>query len=124
LVRRDVGALPRGTARSQRVEFACPKEPGLYTLTFDSAPSKSLTIAVNPSPLESELKYLKSAAIARSWSAEGSSEARGPTPRTDGIELTRAEILRQRLWWFLLLAASAALVVEACWLAAREVRRG
>jgi hypothetical protein len=111
----------RGTLRNGRAEFPAPSRPGLYAFTVEGETAEPLMIAVNPSPLESELTYLQSAEAVRSWASQAP-RPRGPAgTQPTRLELTRSEILRQRLWWTLLVAGLALLLGESLWLMAERL---
>jgi hypothetical protein len=111
----------RGPVKNGRIEFPAPDRPGLYTLAYDAVSSVTTLLAVNPSPLESELTYLASPESVR---ARLVASAPGETkpPIHPGIQLTRSEILRQQIWWLFLVAGLALLLSESLWLAVRRVR--
>jgi hypothetical protein len=107
----------RGPIDGRRVQFAAPAKPGIYFVRFDSEFDAPLWLAVNPPPLESELKYTDPAEVlAKIVQPEKPAESVAAPTRT---ELTRAEILGQRLWWVILLVALLALFGENLWLALR-----
>jgi hypothetical protein len=113
--------LERGPIEGRRVQFAAPAKPGIYFVRFDSESDPSLWLAVNPPPLESELSYTDPAeVVAKIVQPEKPAEAVSQPTRT---ELTRAEILQQRLWWLILLVALLALFGENLWLAVRGTLR-
>jgi hypothetical protein len=114
--------LSRGPVKDGRIEFAVPSKPGLYTLSYGSDVLSSTVLSVNPSPLESELTYLESPESAAARLIRSSPNETRAEPTTAGAELTRSQILRQRLWWLALLAGLAVLLTESIWLVARRER--
>lgn len=77
---------------------------------------------LNPSPLESNLTYLKSTEDIQPQLVRSSSDKTKPGAISAGVELTRSQILRQHIWWVMLLAGLALLLSESTWLAARKER--
>lgn len=114
--------LSRGPVKDGRIEFAVPSKPGLYTLSYGSDVLSSTVLSVNPSPLESELTYLESPESAAARLIRSSPNETRAEPTTTGAELTRSQILRQRLWWLALLAGLVVLLTESVWLVARKER--
>lgn len=114
--------LRRGPVKNGRVEFVVPYKPGSYTLTYDTDSSDPMVLSVNPSPLESDLTYLKSTEDIQPQLVRSSSDKTKPGAISAGVELTRSEILRQHIWWVVLLAGLALLLSESTWLAARKER--
>jgi hypothetical protein len=113
--------LERGPIDGRRVQFAAPAKPGVYFVRFDSESDPPLWLSVNPPPLESELTYTDPAeVVAKIVQPEKPAE---PAPQLTRTELTRAEILQQRLWWIILLVALLALFGENLWLALRGTVR-
>jgi hypothetical protein len=112
--------LETGPVEGRRVQFAAPAKPGVYVVRFDSESDPPLWLAVNPPPQESELKYTDPAeVVAKIVQPEKAAES---VPQPTRAELTRGEILQQRLWWVILLVALLALFGENLWLALRRER--
>lgn len=112
--------LERGPVEGRRVQFTAPPKPGVYVVKFDSESDPPIWLAVNPPPQESELKYTDPAEIvAKIVQPEKPAES---VPQLTRIELTRGEILQQRLWWVILLVALLALFGENLWLVVRRER--
>jgi hypothetical protein len=97
-----------------------PAKPGVYVLDFDSRTDDSQWLAVNPPPAESELKYIDPRQVTKSILQSGKPQENTPQPTQR--ELTRGQILQQRLWWVMLLACLAALVGENALLILRSSR--
>ncbi|UCE49062.1 MAG: hypothetical protein JSW47_02755, partial [Phycisphaerales bacterium] len=116
------GELRRGPVENGRVEFAVPDKPGSYTLTYDVDVSNPIVLSVNPSPLESDLTFLESSEDIEQRLVRASSDHSKPAAVSAGAKLTRAQIVRQRIWWFALLAGLALLFGESAWLAAGKER--
>jgi hypothetical protein len=114
--------LRRGPVENGRVEFVVPYKPGSYMLTYDTNALGPMVLSVNPSPLESDLTYLKSTEDIQPQLVRSSSDRTKPGAISAGVELTRSQILRQHIWWVMLLAGLALLLSESTWLAARKER--
>jgi hypothetical protein len=112
--------LERGPIVGRRLQFTSPAKPGVYVVNFDSPTDAPLWLAVNPPPLESELKYTDPTdLLSRIVQAAPTREA---NPEPTSTEPTRMEILQQRWWWVVLLLALATLFGENLWLALRKER--
>jgi hypothetical protein len=120
LLRDGERVVRSGTLANARAEFPAPSQPGLYAFTVEAEDAEPLMIAVNPSPLESELSFLKSVEPVRSWAGQAPRDRERAGPPPTRVELTRSEILRQRSWWNLLVAGTVFLVAEMLWLTAKR----
>lgn len=109
--------LERGRSEDGRVEFTVPDKPGLYTFDYGSGTTRTLTLSVNPPPLESDLTYLDSNDPVRAWAQ--SAPAQQPRPAAATVA-DNPQIMNQLIWWFLLLAGLAMLFIENIWVAARR----
>jgi len=109
---RDVLSAP---IQGGRVEFAVPKEPGLYQVSFDGGKTMTHGINVNPSPLESELTYADADVAVETWKIAGSAATAGASSLPVSDDISRSEILRQTTWWWLLLGGVFFLVLEMIW---------
>jgi hypothetical protein len=113
----DETELDRGPIDNRRVQVTAPAIPGVYVLKFDSPDDDALWLAVNPPPPESELKYIDPAKVAASIMQPEATQGSAAQPAAR--DLTKAEILQQRLWWVILLIGIGAVFGENIWLAVR-----
>lgn len=88
----------------RRVRFEAPADPGLYEIAYDGGAPQAI-LAVNPSPLESELKYLGAPAAIAAWTIE----ARAPAAPAAPLYATARQ---QRWWWWVMVLGLAALLAE------------
>lgn len=111
----------RVPVKDGRVEFRAPSAPGLYEVSLNGGRTVEQMLEVNPSPQESRLTYADPAEIVAAWTLSSSGGDEGPTlaDLASQMELSRTEIFRQRIWWWLLIAALAALVAEMLGVARR-----
>lgn len=109
-------------------KFPAPTKPGHYELRVAGADEILSVLNVNPPPPESELRYTKSPEALVAWrgsTADAASVARlAADAARSAAELSRGEILQQRVWWWLLLAAAAAVLAESVWVARRQAANG
>lgn len=103
-----------------RANLRVPDQPGAYTLTYDAEPAVRQMLAVNPSSLESELRYLQvDPPMLKAWTL--SETAGSPSHPAAAMSLPSfAKATQQILWWKLLLAGLAALFLEMVVLARRR----
>jgi hypothetical protein len=109
--------VERGAVENRRVQLTAPARPGIYQLQFKSDSDRAMWLAVNPPPLESELKYVDPARIAAGIVQPGTTGK--PADRPNNGALTRADILQQKLWWVILIVCLMAVFGENFWLAIR-----
>jgi len=94
-----------------RAILRAPDQPGLYALAYDQDPTTQQMLAVNPSPLESDLVYLQSPPdILKSWTLAKPEESAKPAAAP--ALLSASVAMRDNLWWYLVLAGFAALFLE------------
>lgn len=104
---------------ARRASLRMPDAPGIYTVAFDESREVQGLVAVNPSPKESRLTYVKEPPVLAVWRSAPKPEA--PKPDAPAPELAaRAGALDQRLWWWLLLGGSAFLLLETVSLVLRR----
>jgi hypothetical protein len=100
--------------------FQVPGTPGLFTLSHDTSQDVEGMLAVNPSPLESRLKYIESPDAIEAWKYDTPESNDTTDLETLATTLSMPSILRQRLWWWLVLGGLAALLAETAWLSLRK----
>lgn len=100
--------------RQGRAQWTMPDRPGLYSVSYGAALEPAMILAVNPSPKESELRYMAAPAALDVWRL-GAETARPQPVVLPLSEAAVAAIQRQSYWWWLLLLALAALTVEIIW---------
>ena len=111
ILRMDGKEVARATVTPEhRVTVRAPDLPGLYTLTYDDDPAVQQMLAVNPSSLESILRYAQAEPeMLQAWTLatppphETPAEAAGPS-----LSLAAQQIL----WWKFLLAGFTLLLLE------------
>ncbi|MFM9117416.1 MAG: BatA domain-containing protein, partial [Planctomycetota bacterium] len=113
----DSAVVVQAPVESGRVEFTAPEKPGLYAVSLDGGQTKSHLLQVNPAIEESVLAYAAGDSVLDSWRRPDLENATAPSTTQDStFALTRAEIMRQTVWWWLLAAGTVALFIESWWL--------
>jgi hypothetical protein len=120
--------VTRAAVENGQARFQTPDTPGHYALSYDRGglrsgerdgrgdPGEPITLLdVNPAPAESELKYSAEESMIASWTRDTPVDATASPAGLERLALTRPEILRQTIWWWLVLAGLAALAVETWW---------
>jgi len=124
----DGPPIIRAEVTDGRARFRVPDQPGLYAVSYDeNQATVEGMLAVNPVPVESDLRYEPAPEALRVWQA-AEEQATSQSPRTseqpaaDDLELSKSEIQRQRIWWWLVLAGLTVLCGESAWtISKREV---
>lgn len=135
----DGGERYRGALRGVMADFVVPTRPGLYDVSLDGGQTVARTIAVNPSPLESQLAYASGDSRVASWrrvasgaaaagsDAEKSGAARAAgesSPKATPVATGNAElvepfelsaILSQTVWWWMLAGGALLFAIETMW---------
>jgi hypothetical protein len=111
--------MVRATVTDGQARVPIPSQPGHYELRYDGDSEVQSVLNVNPSPLESQLTFTAEPAALAAWRQETDS---AESTKAGGFEwsLTRQEILRQRIWWWLVLAGLGAMIVETTWISLRR----
>jgi len=114
------GETVRASAENGQSRFRVPDLPGLYALSYDDDSRIENLLAVNPPPKESFLNYVDSAEVVETWKRDTAEDQ--PVSKSAGpaLELSKPEILRQHIWWWLLLGGLTLLIVETAWLSIRK----
>jgi hypothetical protein len=120
--RTDDGQDVRRAVEDGQARLRIPDEPGVYALSYDAQPGTESLLAVNPSPKESDLRYSGSPDAIGAWRRETDEQEAAHQSAGLGLELSKPEVLRQRIWWWLVLGGLAVLLIEAMWLSIRKVR--
>jgi hypothetical protein len=103
-----------------QVRLQVPAIPGVVALRYDNEPELQGLIVVNPSPFESQLKYLPPAEQVGAWRID-EGESNRPVHDVHAERSTAAAaIFQQRIWWWLLLTGLTALTIETTWLSVRK----
>jgi hypothetical protein len=105
---------------SGQARLSIPDAPGLYAIQYDGRAEVESVLAVNPPPDESRLTYAASPETVKAWVLQGAGNGTPSEPAVSALEPSKAEILHQRIWWWLALAGLAALVLETTWLSLRK----
>ena len=121
--------VARAAVADGQARLRAPDLPGLYALSYDNRQEPEALLAVNPAPEESCLTYAASPETLADWlnlSSLPPGEGQGVRgvlhagmPEA-ALDISRLEILRQRIWWWLLLGGLAALGMETMWLSLRK----
>jgi hypothetical protein len=120
VLRAGTAVVARAPVESGHARLRLPRRPGLYTLGYDADPTPRDVLGINPSPRESQLRYVAEPAALKAWQLPGvAPEVARPVEPAD-----LAAARDQRLWWWCLLAAAALLAVEIGWLGRRRVIMG
>jgi hypothetical protein len=113
----DSAVVVQAPVESGRVEFTAPEKPGLYSVSLDGGKTMSHLLQVNPAIEESVLAYASGDEVLASWRRpEAEIHAAQAATQDSTFALTRAEIMRQTVWWWLLAAGTVALLFESWWL--------
>ncbi len=99
-----------GTAR-----IVVPDRPGNYVLQCDGSDAMQRLISVNPPPEESRLTFADSPPIVQDWQVENRKRTFVQATPAAITDLSRSDILRQRIWWWLLAAGTMVVLVETLW---------
>ncbi len=116
ILRQGQAEVARARVAQGRAQFRLPDRPGLYAVHHDADPEPARFLSVNPSHRESDLTYLENPEMLGLWKLERG--ASGARPGLAPADLSRAAILRQKIWWWLLAAGLAGLLGETVWAAA------
>ena len=117
-------AVVRAGIEEGRVEFAAPDTPGLYAVSLDGGKTTNHYLQVNPAIDESILNFEAGDEFLAAWRLPREVTARErQASATEAFALTRAEVMRQTVWWWLLATGTLALVAESWWLALPGIRR-
>ncbi|MEM8667837.1 MAG: BatA and WFA domain-containing protein [Planctomycetota bacterium] len=110
----DSAAKPQLVDINDReARFRAPGKPGNYGIRYGTEPRFDAVLDVNPSPLESELRFEPQPAAVAAWTLPEPENTSEITEEDSAIALTDAEALQQPYWWYLLIAAVAAFVAES-----------
>ncbi|MHC4400163.1 MAG: BatA domain-containing protein [Planctomycetota bacterium] len=115
----EAGEALRAKVENDQARFSVPREPGLYTLSYDDRAEPESLLSVNPPPEESYLSYTESPRAVEAWKRESGQQEASHESAGLALELSTWEILRQRVWWWLLLGGLAALMTETLWASKR-----
>lgn len=121
-VREVVLAGGRFPVTAGKAQVKMPDQPGVYELTADNSATVTRMVAVNPSPKESQLTYLRDPEAPRVWTVQKPSGRPAAYASAAAFALSRAEIFRQRWWWWLIVAGAAALALETLWSSVRKAQ--
>ena len=110
----------RAPVAEGQARFRLPDAPGLYALSYDDSGELEHLLAVNPPAEESELKFSSSPKVVDGWKEQTDPEASIAESAGVVLDLSRAEILRQDLWWWLILVGTILLLLETAWLLVRK----
>ena len=89
-------------------------------MSYDNRPAIEGMLAVNPSPLEAQLKYSQSPDAIEAWKRQSVDANKQADSADLPTKLSTPSILRQRIWWWLVLGGLAALVAETTFLSIRK----
>ena len=120
--RADGGRPVRAAVEDGQARFLIPNEPGLYALSYDEHPGPEGLLAVNPPPKESELSYTRSPETLEAWKHQNAAHETTRHSAASALELSKVEILRQHVWWWLVLGGLTLLIAETAWVSMRKVR--
>lgn len=104
-----------GTAR-----LVMPDRPGNYVLQCDGNDALRRRVSVNPAPEESLLKFADSPAILQHWQVEDTDRTFVQEAPAMVTEVSRRDILSQRIWWWLLVAGTMVVLMETLWVSLRR----
>ncbi|MDF1845093.1 MAG: BatA domain-containing protein [Rubripirellula sp.] len=93
--------------------FLASAQPGHYGIQYSEGDRIDAILDVNPSPLESDLRYDFAPTAVASWTQPDDRRSLDSESATDAIQLAESEALRQPYGWYLILAAIAAFVTES-----------
>lgn len=116
---RELQRIAVGKAGAQ---FRLPDKPGLYAVTYDDALAPVKIFSINPSPKESELRYLKSPGTLDVWRLNRDQERQASKQASAKIEVDIAAIRQQEWWWWLLVVGLIALALETAAASLRKQR--
>jgi hypothetical protein len=89
-----------------------PDKPGVFTLTYDDHTRVEKAFSVNPSPKESQLRYVNNPEALRTWRLGVPAAHAREDKNSPATTFTRSAVLQQSWWWWMLLASLTALVLE------------
>jgi hypothetical protein len=104
--------VARAAVEQGRAQFVIPDKPGLYTMTCDDQEKVEKIFTVNPSPKESQLVFLESPDVVKTWHFDRSAEPHKASVSPGGGQVRLAGVLQQRLWWWMVLGGLLALMLE------------
>lgn len=110
----------RAPVAQGKAQLRLPDQPGLYALTYDNGAEPEKVFSVNPSPQESQLRYVTAPEALKLWQLRDGAEAPRAAVLSPPAITSLASIRQQQIWWWLLLAGWLALVVETLWAGAKR----
>jgi hypothetical protein len=111
--------IARTTIENHRATLNVPPKPGVYILTYDDdAKTVQQMLAVNPSPLESDLRYLQTPPdLLKAWTLSVPARGAASAP-SDAVPMDKR--VSTEIIWGLVLATLLALLLEMALLALRR----
>jgi hypothetical protein len=103
-----------------RAEFQVPDRPGHYRIRYDDSPDIRGLLDVNPPEEESHLEFVSTPEALSSWLIEETDQPSTAEQEQLDVPLTKGEIQRQQIWWWLLFAAFVGMIGETVWLCMRK----
>lgn len=116
------GAM-RVPIRDGQARFLLPDTPGSYDLRLAGDDRLQLVLNVNPPADESQLTYASGSETLEGWRREPVANNDDRAEPLGLSDLSRQQIWRQRLWWWLVATGLLALLVETLWVT-RRLRSG
>ncbi len=103
---------------NRTANFLASPRPGHYGIQYSKGEQIDAVLDVNPSPLESELRYDFTPAAVASWTQSDDGRRFDAESPADAFQLAESEALQQPYGWYFILAALAAFVTESVYGAA------
>jgi hypothetical protein len=100
--------------------FVVPDRPGHYELVYDNLPEILTVLDVNPPIEESVLDFADGNEFVDAWKRDTTGSESTQDDHSLALELSKLEILRQHVWWWLLLLGLAAVVIETVWVSLKR----
>jgi hypothetical protein len=104
--------IERSRIEQGKAQLRMPDKPGLYSVTCDEGQQVEKMLTVNPSPKESQLRFINSPETIGAWRFNDPLGPAQSSFRQATAQIRLPGILQQRLWWWMVLGGLLALMLE------------
>jgi hypothetical protein len=122
VLRDERRVLSRTPVEQGKAQVRMPDKPGVYALTYDDATQVEKMFSVNPSPKESELAYVESPELIKTWRVNLPPSTAKTAAAAARAKVSLSAILQQHWWWWMVLGGLGALILEMGLAELRRVR--
>src|ERR1051326_1366244 len=104
--------IARAPIEQGKAQVRMPDQPGIYWLTCDDSDQIQRMICINPSPKESQLRFVDSPEAIKDWQLNQPAEGTRVPVVAEHAPVRLAAILQQHLWWWMMMGGLLALWLE------------